>query len=452
MRTMKDVALCSENNVSSEERKVCENSANEIEESVTVGAFLTSEKESEEKKNRKRKKKSRKSDLASQKNCSSGGSSKKVGNGDCANGNEGASFVEKENTNVNVTSPKMDAFQFMMNSRHKSIGRNSPGREIDDSDDFIGNVPVKKQMQGRKKMLESWAEAKGALKRKREYEEIGNCIDRKLVKRGEKLKKMLKIECHSDDEVITKKKRCAVLESDSENSNDVVFMEVESEKKCSVKRNRRVRNGRNVRLSLHKKDDDLDCDDCEEGKLTKKSVKMWKFKIKLNMEENSKKEEFSGDENDDASQVQGEGTLSETVQSETVSESQNEIVIEDTALGGSEKTNVTNVIESEITSSQNGVTIEECEKDLNSSRRVLRARRSQPKMYEEYVLSDLDEDEKKPSKNNKREKKKIVKVAPVFLKAKPKPKLDPEVVEARRQFLMSGIPSSLKKEMERQQW
>lgn len=50
-----------------------------------------------------------------------------------------------------------------------------------------------------------------------------------------------------------------------------------------------------------------------------------------------------------------------------------------------------------------------------------------------------------------KEPTKPVKVAPVFTKATPKPKLDPEAVEARKQFLMSGIPDSLKKNIEKQQ-
>lgn len=44
-----------------------------------------------------------------------------------------------------------------------------------------------------------------------------------------------------------------------------------------------------------------------------------------------------------------------------------------------------------------------------------------------------------------------LKIAPVFAKAVPKPKIDPLVLEARRNFLQSGVPSCLKKAMEKQQ-
>nr|CAH7755921.1 unnamed protein product [Callosobruchus chinensis] len=52
---------------------------------------------------------------------------------------------------------------------------------------------------------------------------------------------------------------------------------------------------------------------------------------------------------------------------------------------------------------------------------------------------------------SKKPLKKPVKVAPVFVKAVPKPKIDPDILEARKQFLMSGIPDSLKKSIEKQQ-
>lgn len=65
---------------------------------------------------------------------------------------------------------------------------------------------------------------------------------------------------------------------------------------------------------------------------------------------------------------------------------------------------------------------------------------------DQIIVSSDDE-----SNNKKKETPKPIKVAPVFTKATPKPKLAPEIVEARKQFLMSGIPDSLKRTIEKQQ-
>lgn len=47
---------------------------------------------------------------------------------------------------------------------------------------------------------------------------------------------------------------------------------------------------------------------------------------------------------------------------------------------------------------------------------------------------------------------KCKKIAPVFLQAAPKPKVDPEVLRARQEFLMSGTPSILKLKFQKQKW
>ncbi|KAJ3644861.1 hypothetical protein Zmor_022562 [Zophobas morio] len=299
---------------------------------------------------------------------------------------------EKENRSG---PPKMNAFQFMMNSRHKSIGSNSPGREADLSAS-PDSVVSKEELKLRKSRLESWSEQKGASKRKREYEETGNYIDYKLEKRKKKLKRILNIDCQSDDEVIrTRKKRCAVIESDGENSNDV---------KENVKKERRNK------LSLDKtiKSDGIE----KELKLTPKSVKSWKFKIKLSMDQNKEAETTSEDL-----------VSNENEKVESPKEANKDLSLDECAVVNEEKP------------PENGTSVE---------KRSLRTRKAKPKM--DFVYSDSDEEKEMFRKK----KKGTVKVAPVFLKAAPKAKLDPKVAEARRQFLLSGVPSSLKKEMEKQ--
>lgn len=84
--------------------------------------------------------------------------------------------------------------------------------------------------------------------------------------------------------------------------------------------------------------------------------------------------------------------------------------------------------------------------ESNENRRVLRNRISLNKNKNiDYAYSSDESDE-----DCKKKRRKTVKVAPVFAKAIPKPKIDPEVLEARRKFLMSDMPDVLRKKIEKQ--
>ncbi|EFA07949.1 ATPase family AAA domain-containing protein 5 [Tribolium castaneum] len=339
----------------------------------------------------------------------------------------------KKNKHTNEETPetspngaKINAFQFMMNRRHRSIGGNSPGREPDANDSETASD--KSVLKERKSRFESWAEAKGAAKRKREYEEVGNCISYKLEKRGKRLKKLLNIDCQSDDEVVTKRKKrkTVVIESDSEN----------------------------------------------EAPKTPTANKKWKFKIKLAVDDRSDVENSSVNSQRNVENAQGSvenaqksvdnapksvDNAPKSVENAqgSVENAQGSVENAQGSVENAQKSvenaqgSVADVVIVEnapvnTQSSDSGIDVIELDvdpansvSDENASRRVLRSRK--PKKYDDFLqLSDSDD-----------EKKKKTKVAPVFLKAVPKPKLDPEAMEARRQFLMSGVPSSLKKEMEK---
>lgn len=76
-------------------------------------------------------------------------------------------------------------------------------------------------------------------------------------------------------------------------------------------------------------------------------------------------------------------------------------------------------------------------------RRSLRSRKS----VTNYCTSSDDMEDDIVGKKTKKHSK----VAPVFLKSLPKPKMDPKVAEAKRLFLLSGVPTVLRKELEKQQ-
>lgn len=81
-------------------------------------------------------------------------------------------------------------------------------------------------------------------------------------------------------------------------------------------------------------------------------------------------------------------------------------------------------------------------------RRSLRSRKS---VIATSCTSSDDMEDYIVGKKTKTKKKKHSKLAPVFLNSLPKPKIDPKVIEARRLFLLSGVPTVLRKELEKQQ-
>ncbi|CAH1991030.1 unnamed protein product [Acanthoscelides obtectus] len=116
----------------------------------------------------------------------------------------------------------VNAFQFLMDSRFKTIGSNTPGKEVDN--EILKNDESKEKLSARKHILSNWAEKKGASKRKREEAEKDEVINYKLKKRAKRLKKLLKAKTdnENDEEVKLMKKRIRKISTDTESSNDAV--------------------------------------------------------------------------------------------------------------------------------------------------------------------------------------------------------------------------------------
>lgn len=93
--------------------------------------------------------------------------------------------------------------------------------------------------------------------------------------------------------------------------------------------------------------------------------------------------------------------------------------------------------------SEEVIVIEEEHNFRKSTRNTVR------KSYVEYVHLE-DSDEETTNKTEKKSKQNV-KIAPVFVKSTPKPKLAPEELQARKEFLLSGVPTSLKKFMQQKE-
>lgn len=133
-----------------------------------------------------------------------------------------------EQTTTEMKPDKKNAFLIMMESRNKSIGTNSPGKELDPCE-IINKCDHAKTLSARKKILSEWANFKGSAKRKREEEDRDQIIKSKLEKRSERMKKLLVGNVHTrpssedfEEMKISKKKRNKVSRKLSSSSNSSV--------------------------------------------------------------------------------------------------------------------------------------------------------------------------------------------------------------------------------------
>lgn len=119
-------------------------------------------------------------------------------------------------------SKSTNVFRFMMESRQKVIGSNSPGKKLDALISTDTSTELKEKLTARRFDLERWAERKGGLDRKEAEKQAEICAKRKLRKRAERLKGLLGV----DDESGRGKERKRIVVVDSESSCSSSFFEV----------------------------------------------------------------------------------------------------------------------------------------------------------------------------------------------------------------------------------
>ncbi|VVD04310.1 unnamed protein product [Leptidea sinapis] len=93
---------------------------------------------------------------------------------------------------ANIPKTELDAFKVMMDSRNKSIGSNSPGKERACLESDSQELSDKKELKAKRMLsLQKMAEAKGSLKNKAIEEYRDRFIEEKIVKRAERLKNFI---------------------------------------------------------------------------------------------------------------------------------------------------------------------------------------------------------------------------------------------------------------------
>ncbi|XP_056638276.1 enhanced level of genomic instability 1 [Diorhabda sublineata] len=324
----------------------------------------------------------------------------------------------KRETKENKTC-KLNAFQFMMDKRNKSIGSNSPGKHLD-KELPLDEGKNKEKLAARRHLFSNWSELKGGEKRKRLEQEKDEIIKHKLNERTKRFKKLLKVDKNEKTETL-KRKRSRRISSSSEDNDDF--------EKKEAKQNILRKKGGGTKKNYVK-------DDTSIGKCTRDGFSDIKNPLTENrvikMENNNGKLDKTGNllsfikseqkekKNKTKKHSKDEKYDKKQQKDPTGNESNQERTLRSWKLKIKLKTD-----------------------DLNDEK----SSQKPPVDYLELSSSDLDECVDLSSDS---EDKKMVKIAPVFHKSLPKPKEDPAIAEARKQFLMSGIPSSLKKIIDRQ--
>ncbi|KAL3272517.1 hypothetical protein HHI36_013993 [Cryptolaemus montrouzieri] len=337
-------------------------------------------------------------------------------------------------------------------NRNKVIGSNSPGKELIDEEEIISDV-TREKLAARKKLLQNWSNSKKAKKRKLEDEEIDKCIKAKLDIRKKRFKSLLNIE-YSDHEHSEETKGTTLSSSEQnikrqsslanfgislcDNSLNIDKIEVQAKKKCK------------------------DIDETNKSPLLSKS-KHWKLRIKLTDDDSllSPIEPLSNNQNTESSKIQQ--TDVEVIDDNKLSEKLKDVInVDDEGNIKALKNQKPSKEKEETVYNDDEVIIvdehselpnqESCNESApnNEFKRTLRNRNSLQKPKNDDFMQ-LSSDESSDETFKVKEVKKTLKVAPVFVKAVPKPKLNPEVLEARRKFLMSDMPDTLRKKVEKQE-
>ncbi|CAH1116432.1 unnamed protein product [Phaedon cochleariae] len=425
--------------------------------------------------------------------------------------------VLNKSDKAGIDNSKQNAFKLMMDSRNKSIGMNSPGKEV--MHDTFDTKIKKEKLTAQRNLLNDWAEQKGASKRKREAAQLDEVISHKLDKRARRLKTLLNIEdpLVEVDLRVPKKQSKRILHIPSSSGSDSDF-EVELTGRKNKKINYISRNLNNkskkenieyIPSSVESENDvceplpvfekaesssspkkiekksENDVFNSAKSKECSKSILSF-FGVSSNLKNNCEVSDIS-----DKTIIQGVPHKAEinVCDQEKYSKSsfmkKNEPV---ELLSDEDTSNKIDVISSKVCPKscknrrkkkkiENENCVDESSQDITLRR--LRSWKIKinlseindkshetdhgiervDKMAAEAVESTIDAsigsaiDISSGSEDfcTEKKSKNRVKVAPVFTKSTPKPKDDPIVIEARKKFLMSGIPTMLKKVVDKEQ-
>lgn len=106
--------------------------------------------------------------------------------------NENSFEIQATSEKPGCDNTKLNAFQFLMMSRNKVIGSNSPGKELPEQE--VSNSISPPKLLARKRLLQNWSDSIKSKKRKLNDDDIDKVIKVKLDTRKKRLKSLLNID------------------------------------------------------------------------------------------------------------------------------------------------------------------------------------------------------------------------------------------------------------------
>lgn len=411
-------------------------------------------------------------------------------------------------SDIKEKSRSKNAFEFMMESSKKSIGRNSPGKEMEKPIN-VAKGENKNKLMVRKLLFEKWATNKGSDKHKVKEKETEIYIKQQLEKRSIRMKKMLSLNGTKK----LKKKRKPI--SDSEDSQDICIntipdvvsmlddniinindknMQNEKSKHSADSGKMNNKNNENEKkISKNPRRSDLlgflglpqstksekrkfvedDADDFifdDNASLHRENpikIKMFSptvFQRKKRINANNSNEEideFEPKHNCEKIKHKKKKIITERkmkTSPDTDLRSESNTKTSTSNKRNSDKhSRIVNLIADESSTDSISAIENDTEPCQNQPlRRSTRNKRGSSKYIDSLVTYLVDDDSTDSDCDGKTREKTLkkdqaLKLAPIFMQNKIKPKIDPVILEARKQFLMSGIPDALKRTIEKQQ-
>ncbi|KAG4074027.1 hypothetical protein HA402_014232 [Bradysia odoriphaga] len=368
-----------------------------------------------------------------------------------------------------------NAFEFMMTARYKSIGTNSPGRELTNKEiktlDGDREANVK-----RKLMLEEWADRKGRAKKRQVEAADDEYIDMVMDKRAKRLRTLLKNgkKQKSTDEVVVPTKTTNELKSvpakplnglkltkGKNRIEDSEDDDLDESHKSSTKSNR-TPNGKRKGTTPIPHETFIE----KLSSPVKKRDSLFGYFSKLTKTPSvdgsptvSENGSLAAASADSKSRIKKRGRPKKTLPADEAAVATQ--VTNDPDTLRRDTTPVVNVMD-EVSVIEDSLhkpsssSISETSKKLSEGRpkRLCRDKKISYLIDEDYTpvrsreKKVVDKEHVTPKAAAKQSKP--TKLAPIFAKAVPKPFIDPTVIRARHEFLMSGIPEKMKLEIEKQ--
>lgn len=383
-----------------------------------------------------------------------------------SNENATSSSSQSTETKSQTTS---NAFEFMMTARYKSIGTNSPGKELPTKDNKTPHADREINVK-RKLMLEEWADRKGRAKKRQSEAADDEYIDMVMEKRAKRLRTLLKNgEKHkevekSDEETVPVKPANGLKPSKGKNR-------IEDSEDDEIPKSNSSNRLKKKKKSTNTVADENFCENLS-SPLKKRDSLLGYFSkltktpsdnVPLNATASDNITQNGTDSSANKNRTKKRGRSKKTLPVEEILDEQclvDDNVRQDTLPVDKvvDTVSATDDLPQHKVISTSPSTLESSQQ-LSEGRpkRLCRDKKISYLIDEDYTparsrgkkTTDKEHDTPKASAPSAKQPK-PTKLAPIFAKATPKPFIDPIALQARHDFLMSGIPEKMKLEIEKQ--